>query len=247
MNSKFNDNKYNLWGRKYPAIVCLTFPLLVIIYYFFDSLDDKMSQMTSVLKIILFFGSVIPSLFFFYMMTIRELSNIVIENFLNWLFGKPTSNMLLPKFPLISKECKEEIKKYLKEDGIELDVNGKYNGNDANRRNRKYRHRVDEAVSMIKEEVRGDSILLEFNAVYGFFRNMTGGMLLNLLIWKLLNYLNTTFKCQCDTELWWSLWVIVALIVLGLFFAITSRYRYAKRLLSLYCNIKKKGTQRQIQ
>lgn len=235
---KFNDKKYNLWGRKFPAIVCLTFPMLAIIYYYFGSLTGQISQLATVFKIILFFGTIIPSLFFFYTMTIRELSISLIELPLNWLFGKPTSNLLLPKLGFITDECKNKVKQNLKEYGIELDVNGKFDGKKADRRNRKYRHRVDEAIGVIKETERGDAILLEFNAVYGFFRNMTGGMLLNLLVWYLLSILNSLSDGKFDTEIQWSFWAILILVFIGLLFSITSRYRYAKRLLSLYGNRK---------
>lgn len=236
---KFNDSKYNLWGRKFPAVVCLTFPLLAIIYYYFDSLDTKMSQLSSVFKIILFFGTIIPSLFFFYTMVIREISISLIEIPMNWLFGKPTSNLLLPKLGFITDECKSKVKEKLKEDGIELDIDGKFGDRKADRRNRKYRHRVDEGVGVIKEAVRGDAILLEFNAVYGFFRNMTGGMILNLLIWLFLSNLNAANGSVYDNEILWSFRIIIALIFLGILFTITSRYRYARRLFTLYCDKKK--------
>lgn len=236
---KFNDRKYNLWGRKYPAVVCLTFPLLVIIYYYFNSLDTKMSQLSSVFKIILFFGTIIPSLFFFYTMVIREIAISLIEMPMDWLFGKPTSNLLLPKLGFITDECKMKIKDKLKDDGIELDIDGKFNNVKADRRNRKYRHRVDEGVGVIKEAVRGDAILLEFNAVYGFFRNMTGGMILNLFIWIFLSKLNAATGSVYDNEIFWSFRIIIALVVLGIFFSITSRYRYARRLFTLYCDKKK--------
>ena len=33
------DKKYNQWARHYPAIVNLVFPLIVIVYAFFDKIN----------------------------------------------------------------------------------------------------------------------------------------------------------------------------------------------------------------
>lgn len=236
--SKFDDNKYNQWGRKYPAVVSLTFPLLAIIYVFYDKIaGDGLSEFLAVFKIILFFGTIVPALFFFYMMSIREISISVLENFLNWLFGKPTSNLFLPNFKMISNPMKESIKKTLK-DEYHIDLNEAKlfeNGKEANRRNRVYRHRVNEAVSCMRDVVRGNSILLEFNAIYGFFRNLAGGMLLNLILIVILFLIGlNSGVVDYNNELTWSFYIIGTLFIICLLFSITSRYRYARRLFYLF-------------
>lgn len=235
--TKFNDSKYNLWGRKYPAVVSLTFPLLAIIYVFYDKItSNQLSELESVFKIILFFGTIIPSLFFFYMMTIREISMSILENVFDWLFGKPTSNLFLPGFDLITKDMKDSIKNKLKEKHkIDLDDSTIVSAEKkANRRNRPYRHRVNEAVSLMREVVRGNPILLEFNAVYGFFRNLAGGMLINLALIILLHILNEKSNANYNCEIAWSLYIVGAIFVMSSVFMITSRYRYAKRLFYLF-------------
>lgn len=235
--NKFNDSKYNLWGRKYPAVVSLSFPLLAIIYVFYDKITgNQLSELEAVFKIILFFGTIIPSLFFFYMMTIREISMSILENAFDWLFGKPTSNLFLPGFGLISKDMKDSIKKKLKEKyQIDLgDTTIITSEKKANRRNRPYRHRVNEAVSLMREVVRGNPILLEFNAIYGFFRNLAGGMLINLALIWLLYILNGKSEIKYDSEIMWSLYVVGTIFIMSIVFMVTSRYRYAKRLFYLF-------------
>lgn len=64
------DKKYNQWARYYPAIVNLIFPLIVIVYAFFDkihvsgNLTLTVSRIELITKIILVFGSVIPAFVF---------------------------------------------------------------------------------------------------------------------------------------------------------------------------------------
>lgn len=235
--SKFNDSKYNLWGRKYPAVVSLTFPLLAIIYALYDKITtNQLSELESVFKVILFFGTIIPSLFFFYMMTIREISISILENLFDWLFGKPTSNLFLPGCNLISEKMKTSIKKKPK-DSFKIDLDDASIVSDekkADRRNRPYRQRINEAVSCMREIVRGNPILLEFNAIYGFFRNLAGGMLINLVLICIIYILNDKFNGIFGGEIVWSFCIVGTIFIMSLIFMITSRYRYAKRLFYLF-------------
>lgn len=235
-NTKFNDSKYNLWGRHYPAVVSLTFPLLAIIIFFFNEIqNDGLSDFENIFKIILFFGTIIPSLFFFYMMTMREISIEIIENFLDWAFGKPTSNLFLPSCNMITNDMKTSVKKKLKEGPkIDLDDSVLLGDKKESRRNRPYRHRVNEAFSYMRESVWGDSILLEFNAVYGFFRNLAGGMLINIFIVIGLSFAEFKDTPEYADYVQWAIYALCGLFVICIIFLLTSRYRYAKRIFYLY-------------
>lgn len=47
-------------------------------------------------------------------------------------------------------------------------------------KNKKYCQEVNEVVYRIKENTRHSHILFEFNCIYGFYRNLLGGLLLDL-------------------------------------------------------------------
>ncbi len=169
-------------------------------------------------------------------MTIREISISILENLFDGLFGKPTSNLLLPSCGLVSEKMKTSIKKKLK-NSFKIDLDDASIVSDekkASRRNRPYRHRVNEAVSCMREVVRGNPILLEFNAIYGFFRNLAGGMLINLVLICLIHVLNDKFDGKFGDEITWSFYIVGTIFIMSLIFMITSRYRYAKRLFYLF-------------
>ena len=238
------DKKYNQWARYYPAIVNLVFPLIVIVYAFFDkihvpsNLTLTVSRIELITKIILVFGSVIPALFFFYVFFIRELSMHVVERFLDALLGKKTINMLEAKNQTFSDDRKKAIKDKIKSDfKIEIPAEG------SNRwlfpKKTDFRIKAGEACDCIRENTRQSAILFEYNCVYGFFRNLSGGLLFNLLVLFIIHLLKVRFDIHLQEIISCYWYIIPIMLLICLIFIRTSDYTYSKRLYVVFLNQKK--------
>lgn len=235
------DKKYNLWARKYPAFVSLVFPLLGIIYVFFGGvkdikgLDEAYSDIGVILKVFLVFGSIIPALFFFYIFTIREVAMSIIPRSMNKLFEINTTKLLLGKDNTFSADRKKIIKDKVQEKyNISIPEAEKVFKRSL-RRDNDYRQKVNEAVTLIREDTRHDSILFEYNCIYGFYRNLAGGMLLNLIM--LLGFYFFSDSGTYNELLKCGGYVMLSVLGLSLLFVRTSGKRYATRLYVVFLTI----------
>ena len=235
------DKKYNLWARKYPAFVSLVFPLLGVIYVFFggikdiNGLNEAYSDIEVVLKVLLVFGSIIPALFFFYIFSIREVAMSIIPPVMNKLFEINTTKLLLGKDKTFSADRKSKIKKKVKEKYDISIPEAEKVFKCSLKRDTDYRQKVNEAVTLIREDTRHDSILFEYNCIYGFYRNLAGGMLLNIIMFAVLYFF-------CDSEAYidilrWGGYVMLSLLGISLLFVRTSGKRYATRLYVVFLKI----------
>ena len=237
------DKKYNKWARYYPAIVNLVFPLIVIVYAFFDkinvpnNLPMTVSRIELISKIILVFGSVIPALFFFYVFFIRELSMHAVERLLDYAFGKKAINMLKSNNHTFSEDRKNTIRKKIKTDfNIEIPRENK------NRRlfpkKDEFGVKADEAFDLMREKTRQSPILFEYNCVYGFFRNLSGGFLFNLIALILMCLFKVQLKDNLQDIISCYWYIIPILLVISIVFVRTSGYTYSKRLYIVYLDHK---------
>lgn len=238
------DKKYNQWARYYPAIVNLVFPLIVIVFAFFDKvnvqgdLPKTVSRIELITKIVLVFGSIVPALFFFYVFFIREISMHVVERIMDWFWGKKAINLLKEKNNTFSKDRKAAIKAKIKKDfKIEIPTQGK------NRRffpkKDDFRRKVDEGFDRIREDTRPNAILFEYNCVYGFFRNLSGGLLFNFIVLILLCVFKVSIAPNIKgiIDIYW--FAIPILLLVSLIFTRTSGYTYSKRLYIVFLNQEK--------
>lgn len=235
------DKKYNLWARKYPAFVSLVFPLLGVIYVFFGGvkdikgLDEAYSDIEVILKVLLVFGSIIPALFFFYIFTIREVAMSIIPRLMNKFFEINTTKLLLGKDKTFSADRKKKIKDKVKEKyDISIPETEKVYKRSL-KRDYDYRQKVNEAVTLIREDTRHDSILFECNCIYGFYRNLAGGMLLNLIM--LLGFYFFSDSGTYNELLKCGGYVMLSVLGLSLLFVRTSGKRYATRLYVVFLTI----------
>lgn len=235
------DKKYNLWARNYPAFVSLVFPLLGVIYVFFGGvkdikgLDEAYSNIEIFLKVILVFGSIIPALFFFYIFTIREVAMSIIPRLMNKLFEVNTTKLLLGKDKTFSADRKKKIKEKIKEkyDISIPEVEKVYKR--LLKRDNDYRQVVNEAVTLIREDVRHDPILFECNCIYGFYRNLAGGMLLNIIMLVVLYFFSDR---GTNIEFFkWGFYIMLSVLGISLLFVRTSGKRYATRLYVVFLTI----------
>lgn len=225
INQENRDCKYNEWARRNPAIVSIVFPLLIAVYMF-QQYTIELSNVRYIVGVVLSFGAIIPALLFFYQSSIREISVLLVEKPLFAIFGRPAVNLMKKENKTLSNRRKDNIIKKAKEIGfIVVYTDGK------DRKERKENSIIGrEAFETIREYCRDNPIVFEFNCSYGFFRNLSGGLIVDLLLCFLLSIIN------CKKQLGIENILGVSAILLGVLFAFClictyfSEKRYAKRV-----------------
>lgn len=229
MDAEKRDKKYNRWARQYPACICMSFWLVIFLYYLITTDEIEMDNVKYIFNTILSLGSIVPSLFFLYMFVIRDISKWL-EDVIYALLGKPTTNLLTLEDSTFSKERQRNIRqKIATEYNYEFNETGNYSKTD-----KAYCKRIDEAVQNIREMTRDSNILFEFNCIYGFYRNLSGGLLLNLL------FMIIALLFPIERNLFLGLiFINLSIFILSLFFTISNGKRYAKRLYIVFLMTKK--------
>lgn len=223
INQKERDRKYNNWARRNPAIISIVFPLLVSVY-FFQNYTSELSNTRYIVGVILSFSSIIPALLFFYQTVIRDLAIFIVEKLIFRVFGKPAVNLLKKKNSELSQKRRERLLK--KAQAIEIIVSS------APDKEKEYEEILCDFFEQIREKVRDNSIVFEFNCFYGFYRNLSAGLIVDLLMCLGLFFLN--FKKKIGPFLGISSIVIFLLLVFCLICTYASAKRYAKRVYVLY-------------
>lgn len=167
------DRKYNHIGRDYPAYIALLYPLvcLLIILKFGNALDSyagKELEWVYAFDIIVGLGVFIPALFFFFKIVARDVSVFFVD-IIGGLFSKSYRLALGCKYEWLFRLSKEEVEELKNAVGIESETLQKRD------MDRIYREVRDE------ECVRTDHIVLDYNCFYGFYRNLSGGIFIDLI------------------------------------------------------------------
>lgn len=229
VDQEHRDAKYNNWARRNPAVVSIVFPLLIAVY-FFQEYTAELSSVRYVVGVILSFGAIVPALLFFFQSSIREISVLLVETPLFFIFGRPAANLMKKKNRVLSSQRKERIIKKAKKNGIEAIYTDGENPKGYLDRRKVAR----EAFEKIRETCRENPVAFEFNCTYGFFRNLSGGLIVDLLICLALSFLNTNHSLGVGSIVHVSAKILVALLVFCLICAYISATRYAKRVYVLY-------------
>lgn len=230
MDTEKRDKKYNRWARQYPACICLSFGLVIFLYYLITTEKMEVDNVKYIFNTVLSLGSIVPALFFLYMFVIRDISKWL-EDCIYTLCGKPTTNLLTIEDTTFSKDRQNDIRQKITTEFIcQFNAGGNYS-----KTNKDYCKSVDEVVQNIREKTRESNILFEFNCIYGFYRNLSGGLLLNLLLLMLIFLL-----FPIERNLIAGLFLIdLSLLILSLIFTVSNGKRYAKRLYIVYLMTKK--------
>lgn len=229
VNQDLRDHKYNDWARRNPAIVSIVFPLLAVIF-FFQEYTAELSNVRYIVGVVLSFGSIIPALFFFYQSSIREISVLLVEKPLFFIFGRPAENLMKKKSCILSAERKERILTKAKAAGIDAI----YTDGDKSKSCLERRKIAREAFEKIRETCRENPVAFEFNCTYGFFRNLSGGLIVDLLICVGLAYYNCKNTLNIEHMICTSAIIIGSLLIFSLVCTYFSAVRYAKRVYVLY-------------
>ena len=231
VNQEHRDAKYNNWARRNPAVVSIVFPLLIAVY-FFQEYTAELSSVRYIVGVILSFGAIVPALLFFFQSSIREISVLLVEAPLFFFLGRPAANLMKKKNHVLSAQRKERILKKAKENGIEAI----YPDGDKPKGCFDRRKVAREAVEKIRETCRENPVVFEFNCTYGFFRNLSGGLVVDLLICLALSILNSSYTLGMETIISVSTKFLCVLLLFCLICTYISAIRYAKRVYVLYDN-----------
>lgn len=231
VNQENRDKKYNDWARRNPAIVSIVFPLLAAVY-FFQEYTAELDEVRYIVGGVLSFGAIIPALLFFYQSSIREISVLLVETPLFFLFGRPAANLMKKKGKILSQQRKERIINKAKAANIEVIYT------DGNTPNGYFARRkaAREAFEKIRETCRENPVVFDFNCTYGFFRNLSGGLIVDLLICLGFCVLNRRQNLGIENMITVSTWVIVTLLLFCLICTYYAAVRYAKRVYVIYDN-----------
>ena len=231
VNQEKRDQKYNVWARRNPAIVSIVFPLLIAVYLF-QEYTAELSSVRYIVGVVLSFGAIIPALMFFYQSSIREISVLFVEKPLFGIFGRPAVNLMKKSNDTLSIQRKERILEKAKSAGIDAIYT---DGKDCKDR-KKNRKIGREAFEKIRECCRENPVVFEFNCTYGFFRNLSGGLIFDLLLCGFLAILNSKKQLGIENILSVSVVVLAVLLIFCLVCTYFSAVRYAKRVYVIYDN-----------
>ena len=163
-------DQYYLYARIFPAL--LTAIPLILFHHFYIN-NDLSGFLHTVWSVHWIAEITMPLVFILFLVFVsRSISKMIIEN---KRYGgetkMPTTNFLLFENDFYSNEYKSKIQKRISDDfGIKLLSRNEESGNMP-----EARKRIVEAVSHIRERVKGGRLLLQHNMEYGFFRNLVGG------------------------------------------------------------------------
>lgn len=231
LNQENRDRKYNEWARRNPAIVSIVYPLLVAIY-FFQEYTAELNNVRYVVGVVLSFGAIIPALLFFYQSSIREISVLIVEKPMFFIFGRPAVNLMKKRSRILSEQRKKRILKKANE----AKIAAIYSDGDRPKDYFARRKVAREAFERIRETCRENPVVFEFNCTYGFFRNLCGGLVVDMLICWGLCILNCKKQLGIDSLINVSAWVIGVLLLFCLVCTYYSAMRYAKRVYVIYDN-----------
>ncbi len=228
INQEFRDKKYNEWARRNPAIVSIVFPLIVVIY-FYQNNTEELSSIRYLVGVVLSFGSIVPALFFFFQSAVREISVLLVEFPLFLIFGRPAVNLLKKNNAILSSQRKRRIIAKARQEGITIPT---INGNNICAKRKITR----EAFERIREKCRENPVLFEFNCTYGFFRNLSGGLIVDLIICACLKTYNKMYTLGAESLVCISFFILIVLLLFCIICTYYSAIRYAKRVYVAYDN-----------
>lgn len=229
INQEKRDKDYNYFARIQPAYISLLFPLAVCLFLYQGHLAKLAgdSVIRYIFDKIIYLVFITPALFFLYRFILRDISKMIIEKVLFDIFGSPTTKLMLSDNSAFTNERKQKIKCLIdRKFGINLDES-----------HSNYKQRVDESVSLIREETRSNAILFEYNYIYGFYRNLSAGILLNIIFSVVLLLLNNLCGYAYKDILVISTILLIIFFLLVIWFAYSAGMTYAKRLYTVFISL----------
>lgn len=245
------DN-YSKIARTYPAVISLVVFLVMILiiacnniesilllYQKYGSLLIKISENPLFLKfakivpITVVFVSILHALFLLQKLFIRDVSKFFPEKLINTIWGIPTTRLLCVENRTYSEEQIKLIFAKL-QNRHQIDLSGFENKSLSNF---DYVREVENAISLIREDTRDNYILFCNNRIYGFWRNLCGGFLLNLILLLILKICDL-FCSSCTIYTFSQFFIVFVFLALFIVvsFALTFKNGlvYAKQLYTAF-------------
>lgn len=236
INDKIKEKRnkqYNDWARTRPAYVFL---VITIVLGIIMGINEYMATKlwSKVLIYLMSISAISTALFFLLKFTLRDISKLYPEKLLFCDRLKPTTKLLYSNDSTYSEEQKTEIRKKIKsKKNIELQ---KYKSKTF--RNKKYVKRVDEAVVWLLDVTRFDDILFEHNCIYGFWRNLTGALLVDaLFVWGLTAVNKWLYTLPFGNTLVWMGGVVLLMIIFTTIIAYNNGRIFAKKVYDVFMNL----------
>lgn len=227
------NKRYNDWARKKPAYICLVIPVLLgIAMGINDYMETKM--LSKAFIYLLSVPTISAALFFLLRFLLRDISKFYPGKILFRDRLKPTTRILYSTDDTYSEEQKKEIrKKIMVKKNIDLQ---KYKLKTF--KNKKYVKRVDEAVTWLLDVTRFDDILFEYNCIYGFWRNLTGALLVDaLLIFGIAAVNKWWYALPFGHILVWIGIAVILLLVITTLISYNNGYIFAKKVYDVFMNL----------
>lgn len=232
--TKIQRNKqYNDWSRKKPAYISLAIIIAIVLFCGLPDIEI-IKGISKVWSYLISLAVVSSSLFFFYRFLLTDISRLYpgMLLFSKWL--KPTTRLLYSTYGFYTEEQKKNIRKKIKDKGhIDLET-----FKNKTSRNRNYVKRVDEAVLWLLDVTRFDNILFEYNCLYGFYRNLTAGVLVDALLLSFMAIVNNKWYTLPHGSFYYGMGI--ALLIVTTVLTALSYMRgmiFAKKMYSVFLNL----------
>ena len=227
------NKKYNDWARTRPAYIFLAIPIVLGVTM---GINDYMATKLwgKALICLTSISTISAALLFLLRFTLRDISKLYPGKILFCDRLKPTTKLLYNNDSTYTEERKAEIREKIKsKKNIDLQ---KYKRKTY--RNKKYVKRVDEAVVWLLDVTRFDDILFEYNCMYGFWRNLTGALLVDaLFVWGLTAVNKWFYTLPFGNVLAWLGGIMILLIVSTTIMAYHNGRIFAKKMYDVFMNL----------
>lgn len=227
--SVIRDKKYNDWARNRPAYISLAIPCVYCLAYF-NLYAEELSDFKYIITTLLGMSSVVGAVFFLYVFLIRDVSKILPGMILFARTIKPTTKVLLSTNNTFTDETKNLIREKINQlyqvnlDSIE-DKTGK---------DKKYTQLIDDVVGRIRNDTRFDNILFEYNCIYGFYRNLSAGIIINIFILIVGIVYSNYVEIPYSSTFFPLLLALIIFDLILIYFAYSSGMTYAKQMYNVF-------------
>ena len=179
-------------------------------------------------------STISTALFFLIRLILRDISKLYPEKIIFCDRLNPMIRILYVNDATYTEEHRSEIREKIKsKKNIDLQ---KFKNK--THKNKNYAKRVNEAVPWLLDVTRFDDILFEFNCFYGFWRNLTGALLLDtLLVFALVAVNKWLYTLPFGNNLVWIGCALLLLTLLATLHAYKNGRIFAKKVYDVFMNL----------
>lgn len=228
-------NQYNLHAKTYPAIIAMIIPFLLTYFYVTDMDVEMWSTWNSLEKVI---GIFIPTAVIFSAVgySVRELFRSTSKLcFQNVLYCEdetqmPTTEFLLWRTNYISNEEKSRVREKIQtQENYQMMTPEQESADEV-----QARLNIVGAVKIMRQRTWGHKVLTQYNYQYGFWRNLLGGLLWDLIFGVTMLCVNLYCYHISTLAIAVALCVIIIVGIISVFALRNNARAYARHLFPIY-------------